>query len=110
MNTLFYMLISAAVILFISHVALLLVSFKRSQLIRSRYFYSHLTLWLTGALIFILAILYSGSDRSGFLDYFDTALKKGMILAFTLALSLVAHAIVRLLVLPLLRKNQGYNL
>jgi len=107
MITLFNILIAAAIILFVSHVALLLASFQKAQLVSTRYFYSHLTLWLTGGLVFVLALLYSGAGRSGFLDYFDTPFKKGMILVFTLALSLVAHSIVRLLVLPLLRKNQG---
>jgi len=101
----FYFLIFGALFLFITHVALLLASFPKSQLASSRYFYSHLTLWLTGAFVFVLALLYSGSGRSAFLDYFDTSLKKALILVFTFALSLVAHTIVKLLVLPLLRKN-----
>ena len=102
----FYLLITASIVLFITHVALLVMSFPKSELAQSRYFYSHLTLWLTGLTVFILAWLYSGSGQSSFLDYFDSPLKKMMILIFTLALSLVAHSIVRLLVLPLLRKNQ----
>lgn len=102
----FYILILASIIFFIAHVALLFTAFPESKLARKRYFYSHLTLWITGILVFALALLYSGSGRSSFLDYFDTAPKKSMILAFTLALSLVAHSIVRLAVVPLLRKNQ----
>jgi hypothetical protein len=93
--------------LFLAHVVLLFTAFPNSQLARRRYFYSHLTLWLTGATIIVLSLLYSGTGRSGFLDYFDSSLKKVMIIGFTLALSLVAHIIVRLLVLPLLTKNRA---
>jgi hypothetical protein len=101
----FYILITIAVIFFITHVALLFTSFPKSELASTRYFYSHLTLWITGLTVFTLAVLYSGSGQSGFLDYFDTPTKKALILVFTFALSLTAHLIVRLLVLPLLRKN-----
>jgi len=101
----FYLLIAVAAALFIAHVTLLLLAFPKSQLAGTRYFYSHLTLWLTGLIVFILALLYSGSGRSAFLDYFNSFPKQVMILAFTLALSLVAHTIVRLLVLPLLSKR-----
>jgi len=99
----FYLILTAAALLFIAHVVLLLISFKGSELIPTRYFYSHLTLWLTGVLVFILALQYSGTGQLSILDYFDTLQKKVMILVFTFALSLVAHLIVRLLVLPLLK-------
>jgi hypothetical protein len=100
----FYFLAALAAIFFITHVVLLLLSFPQSQLAQRRYFYSHLTLWLTGLVVFILAWFYNG--ESGMLAYFDTPLKKSMILVFTLALSAVAHSIVRLVVLPLLSKNK----
>lgn len=103
----FYTFIAVAAILFIAHVALLLMAFPGSELERRRYFYSHLTLWLTGAVVFAMAVLYSGKGQSGFLDYFDTPFKKAMILAFTIALSFTAHTIVRLLVVPLLRKSHS---
>ncbi len=92
--------------LFLAHVVLLFTSFPNSQLARQRYFYSHLTLWLTGVTVFVLALLCSGTGHSAFLDYFDSPIKKGMIIAFTLALSLVAHTIVRLVVLPLMSKSK----
>ena len=101
----FYILISATLIFFIVHVILLLTAFPQSKLARTRYFYSHLTLWITGVLIFSLALIYSGSGRSSFLDYFDSITKKAMILIFTIALSLVAHTIVTRVIVPLLRKN-----
>lgn len=101
----FYILTIATIIFFIAHVALLLAAFPQSQLARTRYFYSHLTLWVTGALVFSLVLLYGGSGRSAFLDYFDTATKKAMILVFTAALSLVAHLLVKLVVVPMLSKK-----
>jgi len=92
--------------LFLAHVVLLFTSFPNAVLARKRYFYSHLTLWLTGVTIFTLAVLCAGTGHSAFLDYFNSPLKKGMIIGFTLALSLVAHTIVRLVVLPLMSKNK----
>ncbi|OOQ59298.1 hypothetical protein [Mucilaginibacter pedocola] len=101
----FYLIIFSAAVFFIAHVTLLFTSFKGAQLAGKRYFYSHLTLWLAGILVFILASTYSGSGRSGFLDYFDTSVKRGMILLFTAALSFVAHNIVQFAVLPLLKRK-----
>lgn len=101
----FYVLILVAVAFFIAHLVLLLTAFPQSKLAGRRYFYSHLTLWLTGIFVFILTLLYSGSGQSLFLDYFDTSTKKALILVFTLALSLVAHTIVKWVVLPALKKN-----
>jgi len=90
--------------LFLAHVILLFTAFPKSQLAQRRYFYSHLTLWLTGLTVFLLAVLSSGTGESAFLDYFNTPVKKGMIIVFTLSLSLVAHTIVRMLVLPIMNK------
>ena len=101
----FYVLILAAVVFFIAHVGLLIASFTGPQFGSSRYFYSHLTLWITGALIFLMAILYTGSGQSQFLDYFNTPLKKVMILVVTSAVSLLAHCIVKFLVLPAVGKR-----
>jgi hypothetical protein len=102
----FYTLIVAAAVFFLAHVILLFTSFPGTGFLSSRYFYSHLTLWITGIIIFTLAILYSGTNVSGFFDYFDTPFKKGMILIFTFGLSLVAHCIVRYLVLPAVSKSK----
>ncbi|MFD0749381.1 hypothetical protein ACFQZS_04460 [Mucilaginibacter calamicampi] len=92
--------------LFLAHVILLFTAFPNSQLARKRYFYSHLTLWLTGLTVFALAVLSSRNGQSAFLDYFNTPIKKGMIIGFTLTLSLVAHTIVRLVVMPLMSKSR----
>jgi len=101
----FYFLIIIAVVFFITHVVLLLTAFPQSTLAHKRYFYSHLTLWITGFIVFALALLYAGSGRSGFIDYFNTPIKMGMIIVFTFALSLIAHLIVRFIVLPLIAKH-----
>ncbi|WP_374951065.1 hypothetical protein [Mucilaginibacter sp.] len=104
-----YLLIAAAIILFLAHVILLFTAFPNAQLAQRRYFYSHLTLWLTGGMIFLMALLYSGTGSSSFLDYFNTPFKKAMILVFTISLSLVAHLLVKFVVLPLLKKNQALS-
>jgi uncharacterized membrane protein YfcA len=104
----FYLLVTAAIVFFIAHVSLLVASFTGSTFATSRYFYSHLTLWLTGLTIFVATILFSGTGQSQFLDYFDSTLKKVMILVITLALSLTAHSIVTYLVLPSIRKNKSF--
>jgi hypothetical protein len=94
----------AAAALFIAHVVLLLTSFRSSGFSTRRYFYSHLTLWLTGTCVFLLAWQFHGRAVSGFLDYFNTTGRLLLILAFTAGLSLVAHIIVKRLVLPLWQK------
>ncbi len=102
----FYALVIVAAVLFIAHVGLLIASFGKSGFVSSRYFYSHLTLWFTGLTVFTLAIFFAGHNQSAFLDYFNTPLKQGMILAGTFALSLVAHGIVKLVVLPLVTQKK----
>ncbi|XZF15683.1 hypothetical protein ACTHGU_06065 [Chitinophagaceae bacterium MMS25-I14] len=100
-----YILSLAAVCFFIAHVLLLVASFAGRAFLPKRYFYSHLTLWITGIIVFVLALMYSGTNQSGFLDYFDTPMKKGMILIVTLGLSLVAHTIVTLFIKPASRRT-----
>jgi hypothetical protein len=105
-SLMFYLLIIVALVFFVAHVALLFTAFPKSELNSTRYFYSHATLWLTGVAVFLLAWLYSGTGQSAFLDFFDTSVKKVLILVFTGALSLTAHSIVRLVVLPMVRKEK----
>lgn len=83
-----------AVIAFIAHVSLLLASFPSTGFHRKRYFWSHATLWLAGLLLFLLAIVYNGSGRSAFVDYFDSPFKRSSILLVTVALSGIAHLVV----------------
>jgi hypothetical protein len=102
-----FLLVFTAIVFFIAHVVLLLISFSKGELIANRYFYSHLTLWLTGITVFILAELFNGKGVSPFLDYFSRPMRKASILLFTFALSLVAHCIVKFVVLPLLQKSKA---
>ena len=89
------MLSGLAIACFIVHVLLLFTSFPASGFLKTRYLYSHITLWMAGTLLFILAWLYAGKGYSDFLDFFDTPLKKAAILLVTVLLSVVAHSIVR---------------
>ncbi len=102
----FYFLLIIATLFFLLHAGLLLTSFPRGRLAHRRYFFSHLTLWLTGLTVLLLALLFSGTGRSAFLDELNTPLKKGMILVFTLLLSAVAHGVTHTLVLPLMRRKR----
>jgi hypothetical protein len=89
-----------ALLFFIAHVGLLFTSFGKSGYQKKRYFYSHLTLWISGGLVFLLALLYGGTNTAAFLDVFDTLGKQLLILALVVVLSFTAHTIVRLLILP----------
>src|SRR5256885_12231886 len=91
----FYLLSIAAGASFIAHVSLLLASFGRSHFYSGRYLYSHVTLWITGLILFVMTLLFQGKGISAFIDYFATQVRKGMILLVTLVLSLVAHVIVK---------------
>ena len=93
-----------AAIFFVAHVFLLFTSFGKSGYNRKKYLWSHLTLWITGILLFVAARLYAGTGQSPVIDVFDTPLKQGLILVVALALSAAAHTIVKLLVMP---KYQG---
>ena len=99
-----YALTIAASVFFIAHVSLLLSSFGKGRFYSVRYFLSHVTLWVTGFLVFFLALLFQGKGISPFLDYFDTPVKKGMILVGAAFLSLVAHSIIKYMVLPARRR------
>ena len=100
-----YALTITAGVFFIAHVCLLLASFSHGRFYSVRYFLSHVTLWVTGFMVFLLVLLFQGKGISAFLDYFDTPVKKGMILVGAVVLSLVAHSIVKLLVLPTRRRQ-----
>ncbi|MBW8685316.1 hypothetical protein [Chitinophaga rhizophila] len=89
-----------AVLFFVAHVVLLFTSFGKNGYQKKRYFYSHLTLWISGALVFLLAMLFAGTNTSTILDVFDTPGKQLLILGLVVVLSFTAHTIVRLLVIP----------
>lgn len=96
----FTLLAIAAAAFFIAHVLLLFTSFGRSGYNKTRYFWSHLTLWICGALVFTMALLYAGKGESDIIDVFDTPVKRWLVIGVALVLSAVAHTIVKLLVMP----------
>jgi len=98
--TMFTTLAALALVFFVAHVILLFTSFGKNGYQKMRYFYSHLTLWIAGILVFALAALYAGKQVSPILDVFDTVGKQALILAGVVVLSLTAHTIVRYLVIP----------
>lgn len=85
---------------FVAHVLLLFTSFGREGYNKTKYLWSHLTLWICGAIVFIMTQLYAGKGESGMVDAFDTPLKRWLIIAVVLVLSVVAHTIVKLFVMP----------
>ncbi len=85
---------------FVAHVFLLFTSFGKKGFQKQRYFMSHLTLWIFGAIIFLVAFLFAGKGMSSLVDLFDTPLKQVLILVIVAGLSAVAHTIVKLMVLP----------
>lgn len=94
------LLLSLTVLSFVLHVCLLLTSFKSTGIRKGRYFFSHFTLWLAGLLLCLIAWLYGGKGISPTLDVFASFNARVYIIVTTLALSLVAHAVVRLFVMP----------
>ncbi|GEP97162.1 hypothetical protein [Chitinophaga cymbidii] len=90
----------AAALFFVAHVFLLFTSFGKDRYSKTKYLWSHLTLWISGVLVFTLTTLYAGTGESGIVDVFDTPVRRGLILMVVAVLSIVAHTIVRYLVLP----------
>lgn len=85
---------------FLAHVYLLFTSFGKTGFQKQKYLWSHITLWITGAIACLIAILFAGKSVSGVIDVFDTPGKAAVLLLIALALSGAAHSIVKLLVLP----------
>ncbi|BAV10378.1 hypothetical protein SAMN05421788_104251 [Filimonas lacunae] len=97
--TLFTCLSAAAILFFAAHVILLFTSFPKGGFYKTRYLWSHITLWLVGVILFAMTAIYSGSGISSLADIFDTMGKRLLILVVTFAVSGLAHMIVRFLVL-----------
>ncbi|PUZ22069.1 hypothetical protein DCM91_15185 [Chitinophaga costaii] len=87
-----------ALLFFIAHVALLFTSFGKTAYNKRRYAWSHYTLWICGIIVYVAAVLNARGDDT--LGIFNTPLKQLLILVVVAVLSLVAHTIVRKLVLP----------
>ncbi len=96
-------LLVLALLFFIAHVALLFTSFGKASYNRRRYAWSHFTLWICGIILYAAAWRFAGRDDVP--GVFNTPLKRLLILLTVAVLSIVAHTIVRLLVLP--RYNAG---
>ncbi len=93
-------LLFAAVLFFVAHLILIFTSFGKRGYHPYKYFWSHGTLWLAGILVSILLFNYSGKGVSSMADVFDTPFKKILPVLVAFALSLIAHAVVKFLVLP----------
>jgi hypothetical protein len=105
--TAFNSLVILALVFFLAHVVLLFTSFGKNGYQKTRYLYSHVTLWACGGILFTLATLYAGKGVSTLLDVFDTSVKRIMIVGAFLLLSFLAHNIVRLLVIPKYNVNKN---
>jgi hypothetical protein len=104
--TAFNSLVILALVFFIAHVVLLFTSFGKNGYQKTKYLYSHVTLWICGAILFLLASLYAGKGVSPLLDVFDTPLKQLLIIGVVALLSLTAHTIVRYLIRPKYQVNK----
>lgn len=89
-----------AALFFVAHVYLLFTSFGKSGFQKQKYLWSHITLWITGGIACLIAILFAGKSVSSAIDVFDTPGKASLLIVIALVLSAVAHSIVKLLVLP----------
>lgn len=98
--TMFTTLAILALVFFVAHVILLFTSFGKNGYQKKRYFYSHLTLWIAGVLVFLMTALFAGKQVSPILDVFDTIGKQALILGGVVVLSLTAHTICRYLIIP----------
>lgn len=98
--TMFTTLAILALLFFVAHVILLFTSFGKNGYQKKRYFYSHLTLWIAGVLVFLMTALFAGKQVSPILDVFDTIGKQALILGGVVVLSLTAHTICRYLIIP----------
>lgn len=96
----FQLLATVAGLLFIAHVLLLFTSFGKREYSKSKYLWSHITLWLSGATLFVMSILYAGKGEPVFVDVFSTPFKQVLIMIIAFGLSAIAHLLVKLLVLP----------
>jgi hypothetical protein len=94
------LLLILAATCFLTHVILLFTSFGDAAVRWRRYFWSHITLWITGLLGTIITWAYAEKEISPVIDVFNTPFKQSLPLIVALGLSLLAHSIVRLLVLP----------
>jgi hypothetical protein len=96
----FNSLLVLAAVFFVAHVALLFTSFGKNGFQKKKYFWSHLTLWITGIIAYLITVLYAGKGINQTVDLFDTGGKQALLLLVTVVLSVVAHTVVKLFILP----------
>ncbi|MFY0256137.1 hypothetical protein ACDQ55_19540 [Chitinophaga sp. 30R24] len=89
-----------AALFFLAHVFLLFTSFGKKGFQKQKYLWSHITLWITGALAFLIALLFAGKEEAGVINVFNTPGKAALLIVIALVLSGAAHSVVSLLVLP----------
>nr|WP_295872484.1 hypothetical protein [uncultured Chitinophaga sp.] len=85
---------------FVAHVGLLFTSFGKKGFQKTKYLWSHITLWITGVLACIITLLFAGKSVSGVIDVFNTPGKSSLLIILSLVLSLIAHTIVKTMILP----------
>lgn len=85
---------------FLAHVFLLFTSFGKGGMNKPKYLWSHITLWIAGGLACLITILYAGKHVSSVVDVFDTPAKSALLIVLAFVLSLIAHTIVRKVVMP----------
>jgi len=94
-----------AVAFFVAHVYLLFTSFGKTGFQKQKYLWSHITLWITGGIACLIALLFAGKSASSVIDVFDTPGKAAILVLIAFVLSAAAHSIVKLLVLPKYQKT-----
>lgn len=96
----FNLLLALVGFFFVAHVILLFTSFSKNGFLKRRYLWSHLTLWFAGISAYLVVFLYAGKGVSPVADLFDTGGKQALLPGLAVVLSIVAHTIVQLFVLP----------
>ena len=98
--TMYTTLLVLTIAFFVAHVFLLFTSFGKAGFQKTKYLFSHITLWACGIFAYLIAYLYAGKNVSAVADVFDTPVKQGFLIVLVIILSVIAHTIVKFLVLP----------
>lgn len=98
--TMFTVLTTLALAFFLAHVYLLFTSFGKLGYQKTKYLWSHLTLWICGVILCLITVFYAGKNVSVIADVFDTPAKQILPVGVVLVLSALAHTIVKTLVMP----------
>ncbi|MBV8252151.1 MAG: hypothetical protein JO154_06040 [Chitinophaga sp.] len=93
-------LTTLCLLFFVAHVLLLFTAFGKNGMKKTQYLWSHITLWIAGGLACLITILFAGKQVSPVVDVFNTPAKSLLLVVLAFVLSLIAHTVVRKLVLP----------